>query len=199
MRLIKAKAFTLVEVLLALTIIGVIATLTIPNLLTDTSSAALRTKFKATFTLFQDGLIHAENVQKHHFVDVGEVNTNDAKYSLQQYMHHHFNARRINRTEAPEGITYELKTGAQIIFPPETQATMTATGCTISEPCTLFIDVNGRSGPNEIVNCTTGTTSEALNEPCTVDEKVVADIFPIKVQRSHILPLTNAASYILNH
>lgn len=192
------KAFTLAEVLIAMTIIGIIATLTIPNLVTDSSSSALRTKFKATFTQFQNGLIHAENVQKHAFVDVGNVNEKGAKYSLDEFMRHHFNAKQTTRTEAPEGIAYKLKNGAHIIFPESAQNTMIQTGCTNNDPCTLYIDVNGRSGPNEIIECTTGTTSETLSDACSVDEKVVFDIFPIKVQRSHIKPLTNATSYILN-
>ena len=162
-------------------------------------ASALRTKFKATYLQFQNGLIHAENVQKHAFVDVGVSGTNNAKYNIDQFMNHHFKARRVNRTETPAGIAYELKSGAHIIFPPATQTTMTNTGCTNDAPCTIFIDVNGKSGPNEIVNCTTGATTQNWDDACIVDEKVISDVFPIRVQRSKVSPLTNASSYILNH
>ena len=194
------KAFTLAEVLIAMTIIGVVAALTVPNLMADTSSSALRTKFKATYVQFQNGLIHAENVQKHAFVDVGVAGTNNAKYNIDQFMNHHFKAKRINRAEGPAGITYELKSGAQIIFPQATQTIMTNTGCDNSHPCTLYIDVNGRQGPNEIVECTSGTTDgNNILTACTVDANVITDIFPIQVRKSQVLPKTNAVNYILNN
>ena len=193
------RAFTLSEILIAMTVIGVIAAVTVPTLMTDTSSTANRTKFKSTFVQFQTGLTHAENVQKHSFVDVGEKGTNNAKYSLDEFMGHHFNSRRIARSEDPAGMTYVLKSGAHIIFPQAAQTTMTATGCTNNNPCMIYIDVNGKTGPNEIVLCTSGATSPSLDVACTVDESVVSDIFPIRVQKSQIYPQTNAVNYVLNH
>lgn len=194
------KAFTLSEVLIAMTIIGIIATLTVPNLMSETSSTAFKSKFKATYTQIQNGLIYAENVQKHAFVDVGTEGTNNAKYSLDKFMRHHFDAKQTARTEAPDGTAYKLKNGAHIIFPGTTQTTMINTGCNNSSPCLVYIDVNGRSGPNEIIECTTGTTNrDDIMAACTVDENIIADIYEIKIQRSQIYPFSNATNYALNH
>ena len=196
----KLKAFSLAEILIAMTIIGIVAILTFPNLMTDTSSTALRTKFKTVYTQLQDGLIYAENVQKHSFIDVGTPGTNNAKYSIDQFMRHHFNAGQVARSQGPNGLAYKLKNGAHVIFPQETQTTMATTGCDNSHPCLVYIDVNGNTSPNEIVECTTGLTNRNdVLAACTVDENVISDIFEIKIQRSRITPYSNATNYVLNH
>ena len=197
------KAFTLSEILIALTIVGIIAVLTVPTLVTDTSSSAFKTKFKSTFVQIQNGLIHAENVQKHSFVDVGEVGNFDAKYTLNQFMQHHFSATQVARSDYSGAAVYKLKNGAHIIFPKDAQETMKKTGCTNSEPCMVIIDINGNSGPNEEIWCTTEDTkwwptANYLSAACTVDDKTVSDIYSILIKKSHIYPASNATNVVLS-
>ena len=59
----RARAFTLAEVLITLTIIGVIAALTIPNLLQKYQEEALKTAFKKTYNVLNNAykMVIAEN------------------------------------------------------------------------------------------------------------------------------------------
>lgn len=59
--------------------------------------------------------------------------------------------------------------------------------------CGGYIDVNGPKPPNEEVSCTKGTTSYNLNEPCTVDDNQIGDVFPIVFHDNMVEPATNAA------
>ncbi len=197
------KAFTVTEILIALMIIGVLAALALPNLIEGTSSAAYNTKFKAIFSDIQQSLIHAENVQRHPFVKVGGEydDRNDAEYTLKKYMMHHFEAPKTSRTTFPASSnshTYKLKNGAHIIFPKSSLDIMLATGCDSGHACVAYIDVNGNQGPNEEVYCTTGTQSDDLTDACTVNEKLLSDVYPIVFKSSHIYPKTNAVNYILS-
>lgn len=59
--------------------------------------------------------------------------------------------------------------------------------------CGGYIDVNGPKGPNKEVSCTTGTTSFDLDEPCTVSDGSMGDVFPVIFHDSVVEPATNAA------
>lgn len=202
----KNKAFTLSEILIAITIIGIIAVLTIPNLFSDTSAAAFNTKFKTTFNQIQSTLSHAENVQKHPFVKVavydGDTAPAGASYSLDEFMKHHFNiSSQSGRTLAPASqnsnntwsASYRLKNGAELIFSGNAIDTMNATGCTNNKPCIAYIDVNGQKEPNQEVKCTSGS-----DDTCIVDDSVINDIFPIEIRFSNVYPHGYAATYVLN-
>lgn len=203
------KAFTLAEVLIAMTIIGIIAVLTVPNLLTDSTSKANNTKFKTTFAQIQQGLITAANVRKNEFVKVGENAANKDKTieQLDAYMNKHFSVSTSNRNGIDDeikdaianGRVYKLKNGSQLIFTSASIITMQSYGCSNSHSCTAYIDINGQQGPNEVVQCTSGTTSITdITSECTVSDDIVSDIFPIVIKNSHIYPGSNAVNYVLS-
>jgi len=205
------KAFTLTEILIAISVIGIIAVLTIPNLATDTSNQTYKYVFKSTFNTFQEGLISAENVKRRPIIKVGEDSGTLAatKQDLSKFLRSNFSASESNRTniasdelsaDDKEAI-YRLKNGVQIIFPKAALNKMKSTGngCTNLDPCVFYIDVNGKKGPNEIINCTEGTTADTpTNESCFVSEDVFADIYPLWLKGSYISPKSNAVEYVLS-
>lgn len=206
----RFKAFSLAEVMIAMAVIGVVAALVIPTHFSGTTTKAYRTLFKTTFSQIQQGLVTATNVNKHPFVNASSTNTlpNDAKYTIERFMQHHFGAKLITRNatkdEIPEaqvtnGKTFAMKNGAHIVFTKDSLANMDATGCTNLKPCIAYIDVNGNKGPNTIITCTTGTVSTNINDPCTITNDAVKDIFPVVIKMDRIYPQTNAANYILNN
>ncbi len=206
----KLSAFTLAEIMIAMTVIGVVAALLIPNNFSGTTAKAYKTLYKSTFNQFQQGLVTAANVNKHPLVNASSKDTlpNDAKYTIERFMEHHFKAKPITRNakkdEIPEGQiedgkTFLMKNGAQIIFTEDSLDNMDATGCTNSKPCDAYIDVNGNKGPNSIIVCTTGTVSTDLSETCTVSSDAIRDIFPVVIKMDRIYPKTNAADYVLNN
>ena len=57
----RVKAFTLAEVLITLTIIGVIAALTIPNLMQSYKKHQIETNLKASYTILQNAITMAQS------------------------------------------------------------------------------------------------------------------------------------------
>lgn len=194
-------AFTLIEILIALTIIGIIAVLTIPSLIADTSTKAYQTKFKTTFVQIQQGLINNANIKKRPFIKVD--NTSGGSYHLEDYMKAHFRANKVSRTITPadsDSKTFKLKNGSHLIFPKATLNKMNATGCAsnLPDPCMFYIDINGSKEPNETVECTTGTTSSDLTASCSVSDEIISDVFAIIIKNDHIYPATNAVNFVMN-
>lgn len=203
-------AFSLAEVMIAMAVIGVVAALVIPTHFSGATTKAYKTLFKSTFEQIQQGLVTAANVNKHAFVNVSSNDTlpNDAKYTIERFMQHHFGAKLITRNaakdEIPEaqitnGKTFLMRNGAHIVFTQTSLANMDDDGCTNSKPCDAYIDVNGNKGPNTIITCTTGEVSNDLDDACTITSDAVKDIFPVVIKMDRIYPKTNAANYILNN
>lgn len=206
----RFQAFSLAEVMIAMTVIGVVAALVIPTHFSGATTKAYKNLFKSTFNQLQQGLVTATNVSKHPFVNASSTNTlpNDAKYTVERFMQHHFGAKLITRNapkdEIPEaqltnGKTFVMKNGAHIVFTKDSLANMDATGCTNLKPCIAYIDVNGNKGPNSIITCTTGTVSTTITDPCTITSDAVKDIFPVVIKMDRIYPQTNAAAFILDN
>lgn len=219
----KKSAFTMAEIMITMTIIGVIAILTLPTRMVATKTKAYNVLFKSTFAQFQDGLTNAANVHKHSFVYVGGDDTaTNSKYTLDEYLADNFNAKPISTVWQPaigeaveytysgvSGVTsdkfstmskaYKLQNGVTILFPEASIKVMNATGCTKTNPCPAYIDINGSDDPNSIVSCEGDTdTSQDLTEECKIDTNSGYDMFPITIQKDHIYPATNATDFILN-
>lgn len=206
----RFKAFSLAEVMIAMAVIGVVASFVIPTHFSGSTTKAYKALFKSTFQQIQQGLVTAANVNKHPFVNASSKNTlpNNAEYTIEKFMQHHFGAKLITRNapkdaipvaQLEEGKTFILKNGAHIVFTKDSLANMDATGCTNSAPCIAYIDVNGNKGPNSIITCTTGTVSTTITDPCTITSDAVKDIFPVVIKMDRIYPQTNAAAYILDN
>lgn len=207
------KAFTMSEVLIAMTVIGIVAALVIPSTFKGTQSKANSVVFKATFAQIQQGMTAAANVKKRDFVKIGENsgtgNTGLTKSvdQLSKYLQQNFNTTKITRSVPKDALedaddryaVYSLKSGAQLIFPKASIITMRDHGCSNSHPCDAYLDINGKRGPNLFVLCTPNDdTSDVITAPCTVSENFSNDIFPVVFKNNHIYPGSNAANYVLS-
>lgn len=206
----RFEAFSLAEVMIAMSVIGIVAALVIPTHFSGATTKAYKTLFKSTFAQIQQGLVTATNVNKHAFVNASSMDTlpNNAKYTLERFMQHHFGAKLITRNaskdeipeaQVTEGKTFAMKNGAHIVYTKDSLQNMDDTGCTNLKPCIAYIDVNGNKGPNTIITCTTGTVSTTITDPCTITSDAVKDIFPVVIKMDRIYPQTNAAAYILDN
>ncbi len=209
----KSLAFTMSEVLIAMTVIGIVAALVVPNTFKGTQTKANSALFKTTFAQIQQGMITTANVKKRDFVKIGEGATNETKAEeqLSKYLRQNFNLTKITRS-APKDelddfsnnndkpyVTYSLKSGAQLIFPKTALTIMKNTGCSNSAPCKAYIDINGKRGPNKIVQCIDlDDTDDDINAACTVSENSANDIFPVLFKNNHIYPASNAVNYVLS-
>lgn len=154
------KGFTLSEVLLVLSVIGVVAALTIPTLLQKTSDAQLKAGWRKTFadisqaamSLTLDsggalaGLFITENVMKDKFANYFSVLKNCNGGSNMGCWHNDNSWKNINGNNMSEtGPSLVLNNGSLLLFHVDN------TACPASGRCGwIAADVNGQSKPNVI-------------------------------------------------
>lgn len=209
----KSLAFTMSEVLIAMTVIGIVTALVIPNTFKGTQTKANSVMFKTTFAQIQQGMITTSNVKKRDFVKIGEgagsgtTGLTKTVDQLSKYFQQNFNITKVTRNVPKDELdeaddryaVYSLKSGAQLIIPKATITTMRDHGCSNSHPCTAYIDINGKRGPNKFVQCVDlSQTSADINAACTVSENSANDIFPVVFKNNHITPGSNAVNYVLS-
>lgn len=209
----RFTAFTMSEVLIAMTVIGIVTALVIPNTFKGTQTKANSALFKSTFAQIQQGMITAANVKKHDFVKIGDgagsgnTGLTNTKKQLTKYLQKNFNISEVTRSVPKDEledaddryVVYSLKSGAQLIVPKATVTTMRDHGCSNAHPCEAYLDVNGKRGPNKIIQCQDpDDTDEDINATCTVSENFSHDIFPVVFKNNHIYPGTNAVNYVLS-
>ena len=232
--------FTLAEVLITLGIIGVVAAMTIPNLIANTKSARYRSQYKkAVSTLTQAVRMNKANYDWD-FADIGETcpstdfmsHTSDTKSSicaifnsnlsgiqgiyrnqdLTTKYNYSFKASSLPAWANNQYTIYILKDGTIVgvrsgVKPSCSLPVGVNIGKALLEETTLeapkfyscsgFIDVNGLSLPNTEVKCSTGTISRDVDEPCTVKNKDLTDVFPVVFYNDTVSPASNASRYVL--
>lgn len=182
----KKRAFTLAEVLIAMTIIGVVAALTIPALMSNTTAKTNRLKIQKAYAQFANALRVAEMTLNYNTADVdGLHGLGSDSFTMEKIMTKAMNAKLITSDD------YFL-TGTPII--PDSNSVSASTygtniniagvgnysvatfktkdnvhyvflynaseslNCTKDNLCVGYIDTNGPTqGPNEIITCTSGT------------------------------------------
>ena len=190
----KVTAFTLAEVLITLGIIGVVAAMTIPNLISSVGGAEYRAQFKKTLsTVNQANLMgkaqygYSVRTMKSEYRPTAD-NQDPAKnrnlYALfAGTMNGEWNLQECNPGASGCDYTNEIRKYADSIMYAFKMADGSEiytgywlatkgqnTGCKIGKAgCIGWIDVNGAaSGPNELVKCSDGTTLDYIKGPGTM-------------------------------
>ena len=227
---VEKRAFTLAEVLITLGIIGIVAALTLPNLIASYRGLQYRTAFKKTLSVLSqaatlnkakygfdysgassDYMINVDGYPRDTSIGtIAEKNINGAKnvesgdFGLDEY--------NVDETSGSDILVdawprYLLPNGILVGFPgayyegdchriPGKHFDLSScsdTETTCVGVCIGFIDVNGPLPPNKEVSCSTGTTSRDMDEPCTINDKDMGDVFPVVFYDSVAVPATNAA------
>ena len=222
----KYFGFTLAEVLITLGIIGVVAAMTIPNLMANINGHKFRSQFKKTISTINQAnkMSQAQYDWDFNDIDSSDGRTDgycctahpEADMSMCALMNGtltgmtcHTNSSGPIDNYNPTMVTfttgsnwfdqywYSLADGSLISFNGGTcDLKITPWGCQ------GIIDVNGISKPNKEVTCTIETTKyiwDANNKPCIVKNSAtnMTDIFPIVFTKEGVIPATNAAAYVL--
>ena len=86
--------------------------------------------------------------------------------------------------------------------------------CTESNPCFVYVDVNGPAGPNRVISCSPSSNEFSnhnawipsfgrnadpgnLLADCTVESKDITDIYPLLIYGSSVKPGSRAAKSVL--
>ena len=210
----KQMAFTLAEVLITLGIIGVVAAMTLPTLMSNTQGVQFRSQFKKTLSILNQAA--SVNFAMNDY-DISSADT--VATGTQRARHIYENSLNIKEIcegsdcskgwsvdktakfgkDATTNTTIFLNDGSVISFP----KTAGAVGCdtrnnyaklTVAnrKKCQGVIDVNGEHKPNKLIACDAGTSGTT----CVVTPaKTVGDVYPIRMFGTTVEANSRAAEY----
>lgn len=189
----KSLGFTLAEVLITLGIIGVVAAMTIPTLMNQTSGAEFKSGFKKMVSSLSQAItmnVALDAIDFSGLTATASDDTTSITYMLGK--------QRLNAVSSAIGTgevgdlganfgagnyTIMLNDGMVISYP-DTAASCTTAGL----PCLMVVDVNGAKKPN--------TLSEAIDDD---SKNQMADQFVLEFYGQQVLPHNAAARYALYH
>ena len=207
----KRFGFTLAEVLITLGIIGVVAAMTIPTLISNTNSAKFKSQYdyaslttacatggdeKPDVTASMCALINGTLSGATYYATAGamKIPGSTAAYTI--------NASPV---VADTGmVAYQLADGSVVAFDGGISSCTLEIGGDITAldaKCRGFIDVNGPTLPNKEVRCSSAAGAIASSVgACIVRNNAadMGDIFPVVFHDGTVEPLTDAARYVLN-
>ena len=212
------KGFTLAEVLITLAIIGVVATMTLPALMTNTAEQQAKTALKKGVSTLTDAAQMNATVKG---FDYGAITSNDtsdedasslwALFSTQLAVD--WDATDDGRKGKTKGntaypnnnYTFFLRDGSSITYD-TTDLSSTDTAGKIEDDglphgISIIFDTNGAKGPNVLSNCAgTATAAESDTGDCSLKKnRVFKDQYALRLRNSVVVPNGSAARYIYNN
>lgn len=219
--MMKKNGFTLAEVLITLAIIGVVATMTLPALMTNTAEQQAKSALKKGINTFTEAAQMSQAIDGYDYASLNADTKNEDAQSLYGLL-----ARRAAVDFGKVGVdaagfkssygtgNYVMffRDGSAISFPVNATST-TTTGAKAADEMqsdglpygiTALYDTNGVKGPNMVSNCTkttaglsSGKDSDAANplDVCTKANRVIKDQFGIRLRGGFAVPNGAAARW----
>ena len=175
---IKARfGFTLAEVLVTLGVIGVIAAMTIPGLMSNYRKRQLQTQIKADFSIIQQAVRFAEYEDTSYDMAIQDGSTASTKEWFDSFLGKHLKVEQLcidkpgcwhkrgivkslagdaPKYENDNGIggnivTFKIANGSMFNVDGNTAEDMASFGIdTTSDGLTFYFDANGNRGPNRV-------------------------------------------------
>ena len=223
----KRFGFTLAEVLITLGIIGVVAAMTIPTLISNTNGAQFKTAYKKALSTLNtpadiDGTTNksmAYILQKRLNSATNITSSYTFPDAINYYSEHTCTASDISAADAEGELCYGATAGDEVTDDQEITTftnwavysfadgtafgfDASAANCgTKSSDCIGFIDVNGATNPNAVTVCTKGqeggTGDDESTGACQVESTGINDIFPVYFYGQTVEPASDAARAVL--
>ncbi len=177
----KKSGFTLAEVLITLVIIGVIAAMTIPTLLSNTNKQETKTALKKAMSVINQA------ITLNYALTGNEMNTTiNNTENLNKFMYSRTSILKYDATNkgyfTADGIAYYFNgTQACSDVASTIQSTGSVSGSTYSDSCKLTIDVNGDRGPNTLSGGASGGTDAPISNVEGIKDQFVFYILPQRV------------------
>ena len=185
----KRFGFTLAEVLITLGIIGVVAAMTIPTLISNTNSAKFKSQYKKTLSTMNQAALMATAQYDLDFASLtaacgatGGTEKPDVTASMCALINGTLSGATYYSTASSIKIpgstanysiatgakvakntlkAYQLADGSMVAFGDVTSCTLEVGGdiTALADKCRGFIDVNGATLPNKEVSCSTAAST----------------------------------------
>ena len=182
----KTSGFTLAEVLITLGIIGVVAAMTIPTLMNQSSQAVFRTGFKKAVSVLNQAI--TMNVALNDS-DFSALSSGDTSGSVFYMLNTRMNVLKTIAGTSDMGAGGPFDQGSNYALYLTDGMTLSINtnlnACaTVTDNCKMVVDVNGIKGPNTLSTAT--DTSGSLT-----------DQYVLNFYNQQVLPGNNAAIYAL--
>ena len=213
--MMKKNGFTLAEVLITLAIIGVVATMTLPALMTNTAEQQAKTGLKKGINTLTEA---AQMNQAIDGFDYASLTSTDTESTDEQSLYallskrasvdygksglgKHFSIQS-GAEEGKDNYAVFFRDGAAVLFSPDASV-MSANNVSTMESdgmvhgIGIIYDTNGSKGPNILSNCAGNAQGEVdvqTNE-CTSTTRVIKDQFGVRLRAGYAVPNGPAARW----
>lgn len=217
--MMKKNGFTLAEVLITLAIIGVVATLTLPALMTNTQEQQAKTALKKGINTLTEAAQMNNAIAGFDYASFNETSTDDPEsqslYGLlasRTNVDYQLTGSSTDAANAVNGTASNFvvffRDGSALAFPNDDNTLVT--NATVSDQqddglvygIKAIFDTNGRKGPNLLSNCqgAAGMTNAASQSDSTSDcsvkaNRVIKDQFGIRLRGGYAVPNGAAARW----
>ena len=222
--MMKKTGFTLAEVLITLAIIGVVATLTLPALMTNTQEQQAKTALKKGINTLTEAAQMNQAISGWDYASITVSNTDDSE-AEDQSLYNLFSERtsmdyqksgfsKIKDASGGLNANYAVyfRDGSALLLPSSDTARLSSSNAGSSgTPGTemqddglvygivALYDTNGTKGPNIISNCegqALGVAAESNDADCsTKGNRVIKDQFGVRLRGGYAVPNGPAARW----
>lgn len=222
------KGFTLAEVLITLAIIGVVATMVLPGVLTNTAEQQAKTAIKKAVNVLTNVAKMNEAIDGYDFSMTSSSGTNPDDMSVYsmitrradvdyEKISKHKGNEATNTGDLPgvANTNYVIffRDGSYISFPNSLMGSATATleSDNLPKGFGVLYDMNGAKAPNVLSNCnrtitvgTVGTAHSSISDSddskCkTKGQRVIKDQFSLKLRGTTVQPNSAAARWLYDN
>ena len=215
----RHAGFTLAEVLITLGIIGVVAAMTIPTLMSNTGKAEFKTAFKKVVSAVNQAVTMSVAID---YLDFGD--TNQGKTNTESIFNIIYKKMQMAKTETQStlggagddvyrmfgttgGSNYTIFFADGMVLSYPKSAEHCTNFLNNKDACRAIVDVNGVKNPNKLSHCvwstTQGTTSTTQSDDsatggfCKEDNAFISDQYSVRFKGQQLLPNGYAARYVL--
>ena len=212
--MMKKNGFTLAEVLITLAIIGVVATMTLPALISNTGEQQAKTGLKKGINTLTEAATMNQAIDGFDYASLTSDNTTDPEA---QSLFGLFTKRTsvdysktgngtlptiISGQATSSNFAVFFRDGSAVLFDPASTLT-TANGVSTMEDDNMIhgvrviYDTNGAKGPNILSNCagTANGAEDASTNTCTPKTRVIKDQFGVRLRGGVVVPNGPAARW----
>jgi prepilin-type N-terminal cleavage/methylation domain-containing protein len=213
----RRNGFTLAEVLITLTIIGVVATLTLPALLTNTAEQQAKTALKKGINTLTEAAQMTQALDGYDYASlVSDDTSKEDEQSLFGLLQRRASIDRTKGTklESHQGSKSDsgssnfavfFRDGSALMYLPS--ETTSANRVALAEDglpngIRAIFDINGTKGPNIVSNCqgtvlgnVSDNTNSDASKACTSKNRVIKDQFGVRLRGGIAVPNGAAARW----
>ena len=209
----KRSGFTLAEVLITLAIIGTVAAMTIPTLMTNTNKMEFKTGFKKILSTTNQAITMSVALNYVDFSDTTSTATNPTTSILGILIGRMHVTKTINGkadTAATRMFGGSVNSNYTVFFAdgmalsfPNTSKNCKVTSAGRANICKAIVDVNGTRAPNHLSHClgtqvkTATSDATTTGSGCSPENAYISDQYSVFLADQQVQPNGQCAKYVL--